>query len=171
MTTSALCLLLLTGCMKGLDKTTSLPRWMNSAEYQARPTATGSLFSTDEAVLSGASIDQILGSRVVVPKQARLAILQFGQRPLWQWWSEDLAQLNMEMEKSLMARLRGCPRLVDVRTGIVPFSSVSAQEYLTKKGKDDYGFAETVAKAEMKATVMGLEEVADTLVKFLETVD
>ena len=61
--------------------------------------------------------------------------------------------------------------LLDVRTGIVPFSSVSAQEYLTKKGKDDYGFAETVAKAEMKATVMGLDEVADTLVKFLETVD
>jgi hypothetical protein len=28
-----------------------------------------------------------------------------------------------------------------------------------------------VAKAEMKATAMGLEEVADTLVKFLETVN
>jgi hypothetical protein len=206
---------------------------MNSLEYQSRPATTTSLFATDEAVLSGANIEQILNSRVVIPKKARLAILQFGERRPWQWWSEDLARLDQEMEKGIMARLQNCARLtdvsllpalmapekktipylreaaaryqaelllvyrsgsrnydryrflgpeevkakcvveailLDVRTGVVPFSSVSANEYIAKKSREDYGFSETIAKAEIKATSMGPQKIAADLVAFLETV-
>ena len=221
----------LTSCTKGLDRTS--PAFMSSVEYQNRRTATPSLFATDEAVLSGANIEQILNSRVVIPKKARLAILQFGERRPWQWWSEDLARLDQEMEKGIMARLQNCARLtdvsllpalmapekktipylreaaaryqaelllvyrsgsrnydryrflgpdevkakcvveailLDVRTGVVPFSSVSANEYIAKKSKEDYGFSETIAKAEIKATSMGLQKIAADLVAFLEAV-
>lgn len=220
----------LTGCMSGLDRTAS--GHMNSLEYQNRPAATPSLFATDEAVLSGTSIEQILNSKVVIPKKARLAVLQFGERQPWMWWSEDLAQLNQDLEKGTIGKLRSCARLtdvsllpalmspdkktipylreaaaryqaelllvyrsgsrsydkykflgpeevkskcvveailLDVRTGIVPFSSVSAQEYTAKRSKQDYGYSETVAKAELKATTMGLEKIAGDLVQFLET--
>jgi hypothetical protein len=58
--------------------------------------------------------------------------------------------------------------LPDVRTGIVPFSSVSAQEYVAKRTKEDFGYSETVAKAELTATTMGLEKIAEDLVRFLE---
>ena len=230
----ALCLLILvalTGCMTGLDKTSDVR--MASPEYQSRPTAGTSLFATDEAVLSGASIEQILNSKVVIPKKARLAVLQFGQRKSWQWWSEDLSQLSQEVEAGSIARLQTAPRLadvsilpglmapekttipylreaaaryqadlllvyrtdgraydrpkflgpdevkakrvveailLDVRTGIVPFASTSAQEYTAKKSKDDYGFSETIAKAELKAISLGLVKIADDLVRFLDAV-
>jgi hypothetical protein len=204
---------------------------MNSLEYQNRAVAPPSLFATDEAVLSGASIEQILNSKVVIPRKARLAVLQFGQRQPWAWRSEDLAQMSQDLEKGTVEKLQSCGRLMDVsllpallalekktipylreaaaryqaelllvyrsgsrnydkyrflgptevkakcvveailldvRTGIVPFSSVSAQEYIAKKSKEDYGFSETVAKAEMKAIAMGLEKIANDLVRFLE---
>src|SRR5262245_57197836 len=105
---------LMLGCAKGLDKTAHLPNSMASVEYQARPVATAWLFANDEAVLSGASIEQILNSRLVIPKPARLAVLPFGQRSFWQWWSEDLSQLSQELEKGSLARLRRCNRLTDV---------------------------------------------------------
>ena len=224
-------LVTLTGCQAGLDKTSSLT--MSSAEYQSRPPATTSLFATDEAVLSGASIEQILGSKVVIPKKARLAVLQFGHRDSWRWWSEDLSQLSQEVEASSITRLQRSARfadvsllpalmvpekksvpylreaaaryqadlllvyqtsgraynrpkiigpdevkarqvveaiLLDVRTGIVPFASTSAQEFTAKKSKDDFNFSETIAKAELKAVGLGLTKVADDLARFVEAV-
>ena len=100
------------GCQSGLDKTS--PVTMSSAEYQSRPAAAPSLFATDEAVLSGASIEQILSSKVVIPKKARLAVLQFGHRDAWRWWSEDLSQLSQEVEAGSIARLQRSPRFSDV---------------------------------------------------------
>jgi hypothetical protein len=60
--------------------------------------------------------------------------------------------------------------LLDVRTGIVPFASTSAQEFTAKKAKEDFNFSETIAKAEIKAIGLGLMRIADDLVGFLEGV-
>lgn len=226
---SGLAILTLTGCMKGLDKTTTLP-YATSAEYVSRAAAPGTLFPTDEAVLGGASIEQILASKVVVPKKARLVVLALGPRPTWNSWSEELSEAERNLERGALARLSGCARLadvsllpslmvpqkqtipylreaaarfqaelllayrttsrvyersrvfspekvkskcaveailLDVRTGIVPFSAQSTQEYETKRTKDDYNLWETMAKAEAKALSLGLEEVAGDLVSFL----
>src|SRR5438067_7541462 len=200
-----LCLIALiaSGCAKGLDKTTRLP-YVASAEYQGRPKASESLFGTDEAVLRGANIEPILTSKVVIPQKARLAIMQFGERRVWRWWSEEFAKLDQDLENGIVAKLQNSKRLSDVsllpsmmvpekqsipylreaaaryqadlllvyrsqgrifdktrflkpdevkakcvveailldsRTGIVPFSSTSAQEYTAKKEKEDYGFS------------------------------
>lgn len=220
------------GCAKGLEKTTGLP-YMASAEYQSRAKASESLFGTDEAVLRGANIEQILSSRVVIPQKARLAIMQFGEARPWRWWSEDFAKLDEDLETGIVTRLQNSKRLADVsllpsmmvpekqsipylreaaaryqadlllvyrsrsrtfdksrflkpdqvkarcvveailldtRTGIVPFSSMSSQEYIATKSKEDYGFSETTAKAELKAISMGLEKIGEDLEKFLEAV-
>jgi len=221
---------MLSGCAKGLEKTTGLPGYMASEEYQSRPRASESLFGTDEAVLRGANLEQILTSKVVIPQKARLAIMPFGQRREWRWWSEEFSKLDQDIETGMVAKLQNCKRLADVsllpsmmvpdkqsipylreaaaryqadlllvyragsrtfdkarflgpnevkakcvveailldtRTGIVPFSSVSAKEYTAKKEKNDYEFSETIARAELTAIKMGLEKIGDDLDKFL----
>jgi hypothetical protein len=218
--------------MKSLDKTSRLPA-AASMEYLNRPTAPGTLFPTDEAVLGGANIEQILSSKVVLPTKARLVVLSFGPRPTWNSWSEDLAEAERNLEQGALTKLRSCPRLaevsllpslmvpqrqtipylreaaarfqaelllvyrtstrvyekyrvfhpdkvkskcvveailLDVRTGIVPFSAQALQEYESKQTKQDYDLSETMAKAEIKALSLGLEDVAGKLVNFLEAV-
>jgi len=229
-----LCLLavVVSGCAKGLEKTSGLP-YLASAEYQSRPKAGESLFATDEAVLRGANVEQILSSKVVIPQKSRLAIMPFGERRARTWWSEEFAKLDEDLESRILARLKNSKRLADVsllpsmmvpekqsipylreaaaryqadlllvyrsgsrtfdkarflnpnevkakclveailldtRTGVVPFSSISSQEYITKKLKEDYGFAETIARAEMRAISLGLEKIGDDLAGFLEAV-
>jgi len=226
-------LALLSGCASAKSGLSPLPAYMNSPEYQSRPAATESLFASDEAVLRGTTIEQILNSKVVIPKQARLAVLQHGQRPNWQWWSDEFARLDQDLQGDFMRVLTNGTRLVDVgllpslmipekqtipylreaaaryqadlllvyrtasrvydktrafsqdrvkaqcivegilldvRTGLVPFSSVVTEEYVGKKSKEDYGFSETIAKAEMKAISLGLARMGADLVKFLEAV-
>jgi hypothetical protein len=58
--------------------------------------------------------------------------------------------------------------LLDVRTGLVPFASVAAQEYVGKKSEKEFDFAETVARAEMKAVSTALGQVAGDLTRFLD---
>jgi len=218
------------GCANGPERMASVS-YLARAEYQNRPKAAESLFGTDEAVLRGANIEQILSSKIVIPPKARLAILRFGERRPWQWWSEEFAKLDQDLESGIVVRLQNSKRLSDVsllpsmmaperesipylreaaaryqadlllvyrsesrtfeksrflkpdevkarcvveailldtRTGIVPFSSISAQEFVEKKSKEDYGFAETIAKAEMRAISTGLEKVGEEMAKFLE---
>lgn len=225
----AFVLFLLLGCQAPQSVTPII----RSPEYQSRAPAAASLFDTDEAVLRGLNIEQILNSKVVIPKKARLAILEFGRSKPWQWWSEELARFDEDIRKGAMVTLQNCQRLadvsllpslmvpekqtipylreagaryqadlllvyrtgsrtydkyrflspdeskakcvveailLDVRSGIVPFSSVSSQEYIARRTKGDYSFSETVAKAEMKAISLGLEKVSGDLKQFLEKV-
>lgn len=60
--------------------------------------------------------------------------------------------------------------LLDVRTGIVPFTSVSLQEYEVKKEKDDMNLREASMRARMMAETKGLAEIAADLVRFLERI-
>src|SRR5206468_3591770 len=106
-------ILTLTGCMKSLDKTSRLPA-AASMEYLNRPAAPGTLFPTDEAVLGGANIEQILSSKVVLPTKARLVVLSFGPRPSWNSWSEDLAEAERNLEQGALTKLQNCPRLAEV---------------------------------------------------------
>ncbi|HXJ72393.1 MAG TPA: hypothetical protein VNM37_06055, partial [Candidatus Dormibacteraeota bacterium] len=99
--------------MKSLDKTSRLPA-AASMEYLNRPAAPGTLFPTDEAVLGGANIEQILSSKVVLPTKARLVVLSFGPRPSWNSWSEDLAEAERNLEQGALTKLQNCPRLAEV---------------------------------------------------------
>lgn len=61
--------------------------------------------------------------------------------------------------------------LLDVRKGIVPFTSVATNSYLLVKNTDDTNFNETKKKAELEAIAVSLGEVADALVLFLAGMD
>jgi|KBSSwiStaDraftv2_1062776.scaffolds.fasta_scaffold200349_1 hypothetical protein len=218
------------GCMRGLDKTSNIPR-SSGEEYMNFRETPGTLFPTDEAVLGGANIEQILSSKLALPQKGRLVVLPFGGRPTWDFWSDELEEAERNLETGALAKLRACPRLsevslipplmmpqkqsipylreaaarlqadlllvyrrnsrvyervrifaadkvrskclveailLDVRTGIVPFAAQSTQHYQTQRTKTESEWAETVAKAELKAYSLGLEAVAADVVTFLQ---
>ena len=57
--------------------------------------------------------------------------------------------------------------LLDVRSGIVPFTTRSLRDFTIAQQSSDAGFLETVRKAEAQAFTSALEENARTLVGFL----
>jgi hypothetical protein len=60
--------------------------------------------------------------------------------------------------------------LLDVRTGIVPFSYIATNEFVARKTRDDANFQETIVRAELQAVTAGLEDIARHTVDFLATV-
>ena len=61
--------------------------------------------------------------------------------------------------------------LLDVRSGIVPFTMISTNEFHAIKEKGDTNFNETIRKAEMVAVTESLTEIAGELNVFLQTVE
>jgi hypothetical protein len=58
--------------------------------------------------------------------------------------------------------------LVDVRTGIVPFSAAASRDFATKQAGDELSVAESSRRAEMQATGEALQEVAQGVLAFLD---
>lgn len=57
--------------------------------------------------------------------------------------------------------------LLDTRTGLVPFTSVSRQRFDSVRQSDDYSLDEARYRAEAAAVARALDEIADALVRFL----
>ena len=57
--------------------------------------------------------------------------------------------------------------LLDVRTGVVPFTAKSEEEFLVKKQDSDLDFAETIERAETRASGTAVRATARALVQFL----
>lgn len=59
--------------------------------------------------------------------------------------------------------------LLDVRSGIVPFTYAAQEDYFAKENKSDMEFAETARKAEMAAIATAMDRIAAEFVNFLAT--
>lgn len=59
--------------------------------------------------------------------------------------------------------------VLDVRTGIIPFTHVATNQFKAKKELGDINFRETIKKAELTAISNSLNESAKQLVAFLDT--
>lgn len=57
--------------------------------------------------------------------------------------------------------------LLDVRTGVIPFSTAAAKQVHVRETKDDVSFYETLKKAESTATAEALSELAQQVSQFL----
>lgn len=57
--------------------------------------------------------------------------------------------------------------LLDVRSGVVPFTSRALRDFTVEQQSSDAGFPETVRKAEAQAFIAALEENALAVVAFL----
>lgn len=59
--------------------------------------------------------------------------------------------------------------LLDVRTGVVPFSGATTREVTTTESRDDLSFYESIQKSESAATAEALAELAGQLAAFLDS--
>jgi hypothetical protein len=227
---NSFCAAVIAVILVGCGAYSTRPDMMASPEYRNRQELQESLFKEDAKVLSGEDIEKILNSRVAMPARARLAILRFGMRKDWSYWSEEFARMDETIGRNFIGRLKGSPRLydvailpsmlvpkemtvpylreaaarfqanlllvyrtasqtyskqnvftkdetrayctveallLDVRTGIVVFSSVVNENYSAKKESQDMSLYETTQKAEQAAVGKALEKIADELVGFL----
>jgi hypothetical protein len=60
--------------------------------------------------------------------------------------------------------------LLDVRTGLVPFTRVVSRESVELKQPTDFDLTETMRRAEQEAAVEALKTAADDLVTFIKSV-
>ena len=61
--------------------------------------------------------------------------------------------------------------LLDIRSGIVPFTVVTSNQFTARKEQGDINFNETIKKAELAAVSKSLKEAATKLNEFLANVD
>jgi len=57
--------------------------------------------------------------------------------------------------------------LLDVRTGLIPFSTIVTKDYQTKKQKEDFNDTEARNRAKNEAVLLSINEVGEQLTKFL----
>jgi hypothetical protein len=81
-----------------------------SRAFVAQEVLQESLFPSDQAVPSNDAIAQILGSQIVLPQGARIAVIRMGQ-PAYQWWSEDLARLDQDNTARFVGKLATAERV------------------------------------------------------------
>lgn len=60
--------------------------------------------------------------------------------------------------------------LLDVRTGLIPFSRIITREYLATKEKSDANFNETMARAEREAALLSLKSLGEQAAEFLSQI-
>jgi len=204
-----------------------------SGEAPASTGNTPSLFAGDNKVLSDKDIERILGYRVKLPRQNRIAVLRLSSENYWRFYSNDFVQLTDDIAENFVKKIRRSNRvydvsylpsllipekrtvpylraaaaryqadlmlayrsqcrsfnkyrflspdktraycsveavLVDVRTGIVPFTAISMKEVSDIKKSEELSLQETIEKARLKAIGNALQDIADRLVTFLATV-
>jgi hypothetical protein len=103
------------GCVSSeQNKAMSMPP--ESAEALDVPGSIGSLFKSDQSVMSNQDIEKILSSKVYPPNHGRMAVVRIGGRyPVGRtWWSESVAQLEQQSTDGLVNTFRASPRLSKV---------------------------------------------------------
>jgi hypothetical protein len=207
--------------------------------YEERPTLTGSLFKSDQAVMDDEAIRRILSSKVVLADDARIALMKFPgpERAALRyygyhyWRSEDYLKTQQQYIDTISGKLAASDRvaevillpslltpmeatipvlreaavrlqadlllvfrltsdiyhqpklfaqdqvkayctceavLLDVRTGLIPFTTVTTRDRIEKKEKQDLEINETMRRAETAAVLDSLNAVSDKLAEFLK---
>lgn len=193
----------------------------------------GSLFPSDQAVLSDEAISRVLAGKVELPPRTRVAIIKFPDSRLYgrhYWSDEDFVKVQQQHIDALSTALQSTSQiqhvvplpslmtpekpsipvlreaavrvqadlllvfrigsdtyskyrlfardkvkaystcelvLLDVRTGVVPFTSVITRERIEEKTASDLDFAETMRRAEQQAAVDALRSSAEELIRSL----
>ena len=79
--------------------------------HDQRPELSESLFKGDTEVLDNETIEQILSSKVVLPAEARIVVLNFGGQRWRRWWSEEVSQLDQAALDGFVEKVKACDRV------------------------------------------------------------
>lgn len=226
----------LSGCAKMPVAATPI---MATAEYAAREPIATSLFPSDQAVMSEASVERILTSKLELPAEAKVALMRFpdpeGPRYYgrYYWWNKDYLKLQQSQVDTLTQVLEASDQiaevtplpslmtpsrvsipilreaavrmqadmllvfrvgsdtysrdrmfakdkvkaystcelvLLDVRTGLVPFTRVVSRERVETKQAADLDLSETMRRAEQASAAEALRVAAEDLVIYVRSV-
>lgn len=101
-----------TGCMSKSAAYSSYNPNVIASTYGAGADTAGSLFPSDQAVLSNEDIDRILSANIVFPSTPRMAVMKVGGRE--RYWSENSPILGRETTETFLEALRQSPRVTYV---------------------------------------------------------
>jgi len=101
-----------TGCMSKSAAYSTYDPNVLSATYGAEEDTAGSLFPSDQSVLSNDDIDRILSASIVFPAKPRMAVMKVGGRQ--RYWSENSPILGRETTETFLEALRQSPRVTYV---------------------------------------------------------
>lgn len=99
-----------TGCSSKSAAYSSYNPNVLSSTYGAGADTAGSLFPSDQAVLSNEDIDRILSANIVFPATPRMAVMKVGARQQ-RYWSENSPILGRETTETFLEALRQSPRV------------------------------------------------------------
>ncbi len=204
------------------------------------PILARSLFASDQSVISQAAIDTILSSKIVLPDNSKLALINFSGHNTpnssiygyGYWRSEAYLKLQQSYIDTLTSKIESSDKiknvsllpslltpqnptipilreaavrlqapillvyrinsdiyqeyrvfkakkskayatveivLLDVRTGIIPFTAISTKEYQSTKNRNDTSDGDFLKRTERVAVNYALEDVAEQLIEFLHT--
>lgn len=216
----------------------AIPYYGSYNYEESSPALTSSLFPSDQSVISQAAIDTILSSNIQLPKNSKVALINFPSKSSNRssvygsgyWRSEDYLKLqqsyidtlsNQLIQTDLVRSVIHLPSmltpsepslpilreaavrlqspimiifrinsdiyqefrlfrsdkakayatvelvLLDIKTGIIPFTSIVTEEYLTEKNDSDSNSSETMKRAESKATLKALKRASQELMSFV----
>jgi hypothetical protein len=81
----------------------------------------------------------------------------------------ELFRKTRLFEKDEVKAFATCELLLfDTRTGVIPFTTVLTEKYLTTHQADDFGWSETEQRAHSEATLRVLEKAGAIVTNFLE---
>lgn len=107
----SLSVLFATGCSTTVTK--SRPdSYYQELSMDVNSSDSGSLFSSDDAILSDEDVERILAYRFTPQTLNRICILPLGQM-YWNGWSDDLDRAGEAVQDSLIEKLRSAPSVYD----------------------------------------------------------
>ncbi len=201
------------------------------------PVLAKSLFASDHAIISQAAIDTILSSKIIIPENAKLALIKFsGSRAsgygYGYWRSESYIKLQQSYIDTLTSKISSSSKissisvlpslltpqnptipilreasvrlqspllviyrinsdiyeeyrvfrankskayatieivLLDVRTGVIPFTALATREFQSSKNENDTNDQDLLRRTEQEAVNRALEVAANELIDFLNS--
>jgi hypothetical protein len=124
---------------------------------------------SSERVASAAALPAMLAPRVRSVPQLRLAAARFQADEILLYqdrirtyhrsrlWASDEVKASCIVEAVLL----------DVRSGLVLFSTTASRDFSARETRDDFGFSETLSRARAAALSAALDQVGDELLGFL----
>lgn len=92
------------GCISDSAPRTFDPTGYSTSESPPARDASGSLFPSDQAVMSNEAIEAVLSTKVTLPSAARIAVVRMTPPRYW-IWSEELARMDEAVLERFVASL------------------------------------------------------------------
>lgn len=134
-------------------------------------TLTGALLASDQVVEATPLPSLMIPKEMSIPVLREAAVRMQADLLLVYRVSSDTYSQYRLFKKDQVKSYSTCEVvLLDVRTGLIPFTRVISRERLDLKQPSDLDLTETMRRAEQEATIEALKAAANDMVEFIKSV-